>query len=57
MDNRTPQAWADYADQEAHKLLSGIRESYIRQSAATRDGIVAPFVYEDPYKKPAHDHL
>ena len=33
--------WADYGD--GHKLLSDNRAAYIAQSAATRDGNVAPF--------------
>ena len=33
--------WPDYAD-SAHKLLSDNRDRYIAQSAATRNGVVAP---------------
>ena len=34
--------WAEYSS-DGHKLLSDNRAAYIAQSAATRDGNVAPF--------------
>ena len=34
--------WAEY-NGSAHKLLSDNRDAYIAQSAATRDGSVAPW--------------
>lgn len=41
-------------DASAHKLLSGLRERYIRQSAATRNGVVAelPPEPEEPNDEP-----
>lgn len=45
-------AWAEYPSQSGHKLLTDNRDLYIAQSAASRDGNVAPF----PARSPADTH-
>lgn len=53
MSRSIAQAYADYDSAGAHKLLSDNRELYWAQSAATRDGIVAPFpAPEQPKREP-----
>lgn len=41
-------AWATYDSAPAHKLLTDLRDRYIAQSAATRDGEVAAFPHSPP---------